>query len=168
MLRPNNARAVLAAACFLGGLPDLCSYAYDTCRSSIAVDTIDEWLQFVETIPPPPEEGRPVDVPSSVFGPYAAKLRADVFHFLVVTLPQTLQAFPAATSDGADGRAAGLDNLLHVYARVPFDIFKHAVESPEFPIGEASVVLLGSNVLNAHASQDRIRRAFSSRKLPLR
>ncbi|KAF8579497.1 hypothetical protein K439DRAFT_1359537, partial [Ramaria rubella] len=136
MLRPNNARAILAAACFLGGLPDLCAHAYERCRTSISVETIDEWLRFVETIPAPPEEGGPTDVPTSVFGPYAAQLRADVFQFLVSTLPQTLQAFPSSESAQApNGRPSGLDNLLHVYARVPFDIFKHAVEAPELPIG---------------------------------
>jgi len=137
LLNPHNARAVLAAACFLGGLPDLCSYAYDVCRNSISVETIDDWLTFVETIPTPPEEGGPVDVPASVFGPYASQLRADVLHFLVTTLPQALHAFQ--TVEGAahtlNGRAPGLDSLLHVYARVPFDMFKQAVESSELPIG---------------------------------
>ena len=137
MLRPSNARAVLAAACFLGGLHDLCGHAYDRCRDSISVETIDEWLRFVETIPPPPEEGGPTDVPTSVFGPYAAHLRADVFQFLVITLPQTLQAFPAPEgSSSSNGRPTGLDSLLHIYARVPFDIFKHAIEAPELPIGK--------------------------------
>lgn len=144
MLRPSNARAVLAAACFLGGLHDLCGYAYESCRASISVETIDEWLRFVETIPAPPEEGGPTDVPTSVFGPYAAQLRADVFQFLVVTLPQTVQAFPA--SDGgtptSNGRPSGWDNLLHVYARIPFDMFKHAVEAPELPVGKRESVVL--------------------------
>jgi hypothetical protein len=136
LLRPSNARAVLAAACFLGGLHDLCVQAYERCRDSISVETIDEWLRFVETIPPPPEEGGPTDVPTSVFGPYAARLRADVFQFLVITLPQNLQAFPASEgTNTSNDHPSGLDSLLHIYAQVPFDIFKHAVEAPELPIG---------------------------------
>lgn len=140
MLRPSNARAVLAAACFLGGLHDLCGHAYDRCRGSISVETIDDWLRFVETIPPPPEEGGPTDVPTSVFGPYAAQLRADVFQFLVTALPQTLHAFPTSegsNSNNSNGHPSGLDSLLHIYAQVPFDIFKHAIEAPELPIGKA-------------------------------
>ncbi|KAF8528221.1 hypothetical protein BU17DRAFT_73822 [Hysterangium stoloniferum] len=136
MLRPNNARAVLAAACFLGGLPDLCAYAYETCRASISVDTVDEWVRFVETIPAPPEEGGPTDVPTSVFGPYAGQLRADVFQFLVATLPHDLQAFPGSEgAQAANGGASGLESLLHIYARVPFDMFKQAIEAQELPIG---------------------------------
>ncbi|KIJ43957.1 hypothetical protein M422DRAFT_228554 [Sphaerobolus stellatus SS14] len=138
LVNPHNARAVLASACYLGGLPDLCSYAYDVCRNSISVETVDDWLRFVERIPPPPEEGGPIDVPTSVFGPYAGQLRADVLHFLVTTLPHNLQSFE--TVEGAphtlNGRTQGFDNLLHIYARVPFDMFKQAVESPELPIGE--------------------------------
>lgn len=144
MLRSSNARAVLAAACFLGGLPDLCDYAYETCRMSIAVDTVDQWLHFVEAIPAPPEEGGPTDVLPSVFGPYAAKLRADLFQFLITTLPQTLQAFPPSDSAHAsNGRTSGLDHLLHIYARVPFDMFKHAVEAPELLIGKNVMATCG-------------------------
>lgn len=128
MLTPSNARAVLAAACFLGGLPDLCAYAYETCRDSISIETIQEWLRFIETVPPPPEEtgnnnnnnnnnsssnsnsnsnsnnttgpttdiNRHQPIPTSLFGPYAAQLRADILHFLISTLPHALQAFTAA------------------------------------------------------------------------
>lgn len=138
MLNPHNARAVLAAACFLGGLQDLCTYAYETCRNAISLETIDDWLRFVETLPQPPEEGGPADVPASIFGPYAAQLRGDILQFLVTTLPRNLQAFQ--TIDGAthtlNGRSAGFDALLHVYTRVPFDMFKQAVESPELPVGK--------------------------------
>jgi len=56
-----------------------------------------------------------------------------------VALPATLQAFPThlqRTADGATTTAdAGLEALLRIYAVLPFDVFKHAVESPAFPIG---------------------------------
>lgn len=137
LITSSNARAVLAAACFLGGLPDLCAYAYETCRNSISTETIDDWLRFVESIPSPPEEGGLSDIPTSVFGPYAAQLRADILHFLITTLPHTLQAFlPSESPHVLNGKSTGLETLLQIYTRVPFEMFKQAVESPELPIGK--------------------------------
>ena len=49
MLTSANARATLASACLLGGMDDLCGKAYNICRESIRVDTIEEWLVWTDT-----------------------------------------------------------------------------------------------------------------------
>ncbi|KIP07968.1 hypothetical protein PHLGIDRAFT_127315 [Phlebiopsis gigantea 11061_1 CR5-6] len=155
-LRPENARAVLAAACLLGGMDDLCAYAYELCRQSISIENIGGWLEFVEAIPPPPPssssssdgsstpiEPHQMQSPTAVFGPYAQRLRDDVFHFLAARLPSILNVGVLSTpatpqpdaSAGAAPSDAGRDTLLQIYARVPFDLFKAAVESPTFQIG---------------------------------
>lgn len=148
-LRPENARAVLAAACLLGGMDDLCGYAYELCRQSISIENIGEWLEFVEAVPSPASDGSNTPVephqmqqPSrtAVFGPYAQRLREDVFHYLVVRLPSILNVggLSAPVTPQTDAGApsdAGRDTLLQIYARVPFDLFKAAVESPTFQIG---------------------------------
>lgn len=136
MIQPGNARAVLAAGCLLGGMEDLCAYAYDVCRRSLSVETIDQWLQFVDTTPSSGDGTVTPDLPrTSVFGLYAQRLRDDVFHFLV-TLPEVLENGPAQ-QDAPSGTATpdARDMLLQVYSRVPFELFKSAVESPTLRIG---------------------------------
>ncbi|KAF8188399.1 hypothetical protein BJ912DRAFT_968767 [Pholiota molesta] len=134
LIRPENARAVLAAGCLLGGMDELCQYSYNVCRQSMSVDTIGGWVEFIDSIPSQGDGTATPDLPStSVFGQYAQKLRDDVFHFLVVTLPEVLdvQRPNQEPSSGPSGR----DVLLQIYSRVPFDMFKSAVESPTFMIG---------------------------------
>ncbi|KAH8117517.1 hypothetical protein DFH11DRAFT_1724507 [Phellopilus nigrolimitatus] len=127
-LSPNNARAVLAAGCLLGGMSDLCNYAYQACRESITVETINEWVDFVDGLPfndgtaTPSEEQR-----QTVFDAYAPQLRSDVFDFMCCTLPNMLDVH-SATSNGRE-------TLLGIFSRVPFDLFKNAIESPMFQIG---------------------------------
>jgi hypothetical protein len=135
LIRPENARAVLAAGCLLGGMDELCQYSYNVCRQSMSVDTIGGWVEFIDSIPSQGDGTATPDLPStSVFGQYAQKLRDDVFHFLVVTLPEVLdvQRPNQEPSSGPSGR----DVLLQIYSRVPFDMFKSAVESPTFMIGQ--------------------------------
>jgi len=135
---PQNARTVLAAGCLLGGMDDLCEYAYEMCVSSITVDTINEWLEFIDTIPGATDgTSTPVEMPArSVFGPYAQRLRDEVFHFLVVTLPIMLEVNQTSAADPTSAQGAkGRDVLLHVFSRVPFEMFKAAVESATFQIG---------------------------------
>jgi hypothetical protein len=137
MIQPENARAVLAAGCLLGGMQELCAFAYDVCRRSLSVETIDRWLQFVETAPSSTDGTATPELPqTSVFGVYAQKLRDDVFHFLV-TLPETLEnAPPQQPTPSENGTPSPRDLLLQAYSRVPFDLFKTAVESPTFRIGK--------------------------------
>ncbi|KAL6307925.1 hypothetical protein BKA93DRAFT_815618 [Sparassis latifolia] len=146
MINPGNARAVLAAGCLLGGMDELCNYAYEVCRQSISMENISEWLEFVDSIPPSSDgTSTPVDphqLPPSrtaIFGSYAARLKGDVFHYLVATLPNMLnvggQATPVSPHPDGQHSDAGRDTLLQVYSRVPFDLFKAAVESPKFQIG---------------------------------
>jgi len=133
LIRPDNARAVLAAGCLLGGMDDLCQYAYKVCTRSITVDTIGGWLEFIDTIPPPSDGSIASDLPpTSVFGQYAQRLRDDVFHFLVVTLPNVLQVQHSPSDSPASPGASGRELLLQIFSRVPFEMFKAAMESPSF------------------------------------
>jgi hypothetical protein len=132
LIRPENARAVLAAGCLLGGMEELCQYAYTVCRQSMSVQTVVPWLEFVDSVPSSADGSTSPNMPStSVYGQYAQKLRDDVFHFLVVTLPEVLEV----TRPQQDSSSSGRDALLQIYARVPFEMFRAAVESPTFSIG---------------------------------
>lgn len=140
LIHSENARAVLAAGCLLGGMDDLCSYSYDACRQSITVDTITGWLDFADAIPSPSDgTSTPRLSPTSLFGQYAQRLKDDVFRFLVVTLPGILEVSspPPASSElsASPVRGSGRDTLLQIFSRVPFDMFKAAVESAAFHIG---------------------------------
>ena len=138
LIRSDNSRAVLAAGCLLGGMEELCRYAYGVCRQSISVETIGGWLEFVDAIPLQTDgTATPItpELPStSVFGQYAQTLRDDVFHFLVVTLPELLEV-QRPHQDPPSG-PNGRDMLLQIYSRVPYEMFKSAVESPTFVIGQ--------------------------------
>jgi hypothetical protein len=117
-------------------MDDLCQYTYEVCRRSLSVENIGSWLQFVESGPQPSANGAasPNAVPT-VFGHYAQRLREDVFHFLVVTLPEVLEVRQQNPQPDAASGTTGRDVLLQVYAQVPFETFKTAVESPTFNIG---------------------------------
>lgn len=140
LIRPDNARAVLAAGCLLGGMDDLCQFAYETCRQSINVNTIGSWLEFVDTLPPSSPDGSstPDIPPVTVFGHFAQRIRDDVFHFLVVTLPEVLEVHTtpdSVPSTPSGSGPSGREVLLQIFSRVPFEMFKAAVESPTFNIG---------------------------------
>lgn len=142
LINPENARGVLAAGCLLGGMDDLCGYSYNTCKRSLNVDTVVEWLKFVD-FPPTSSDGlSPTDMHStSVFGIYAQRLRDDIFNYLVVTLPNFLEVQSASTSEsGSPHGMGGRDTLLRIFSLVPFDMFKTAVESPTFQIGRSLAV----------------------------
>ncbi|KAK7014988.1 BTB domain-containing protein [Favolaschia claudopus] len=133
LIDEKNCRAVLASAHLLGGMDELCSYSYDACRRSISIDSIGEWLQFLDNIPSPSDGSTTPDLAqTSIFGPYGQRLRDDVFNFLVVQLPRTLDIHSdSPLQSGVHGR----DMLLQIFSRVPFDLFKTAVESQAFEIG---------------------------------
>lgn len=155
LIRPENARGVLAAGCLLGGMHELCEHAYEACRQSITQTSVHEWLEFVESVSytsPQNGSGSPqVNVQSitsttSVFGPYAQRLRDDVLEYLVVTLPAALNILQRGPANGtvspspephspSSQHGSGRDTLLDIFSRVPFDLFKAAVESPAFQIG---------------------------------
>ena len=102
----------------------------------MSVETIGGWLEFVDTIPPQTDGTVTPELPStSIFGQYAQTLRDDVFHFLVVTLPEVLEV-QRPHQDPSSG-PSGRDVLLRIYSRVPFEMFKSAVESPTFLIGQS-------------------------------
>jgi hypothetical protein len=120
-------------------MDDLCAYAYQACKDSITVETINEWIDFVNSLPPPSDGiNSPSDLPrTSIFGPYEAQLRSDVFHFLVVTLPTILDIHQVQpSSQDAAESYRGRETLLQIFSRVPFDLFKNAIESPTFQIGK--------------------------------
>ncbi|KAG8748002.1 hypothetical protein FRC10_009754 [Ceratobasidium sp. 414] len=123
LVNPGNARSVVAAACLLGGMPELADIAFDCCRASISPSTIVDWVNFVESMPPgPPPDATPAypQGQTSVFGPYLEQFRDLVYGYLIVTLPNVLQAFAA----GEQG--SGWDELLSVYSQLPFDMLKQA------------------------------------------
>lgn len=134
LVRSENARAVLAAGCLLGGTEELCSFAYDVCRQSLSVETIGGWLEFIDSTTVSTDGSVTPDISSTVFGHYAQRLRDDVFHFLVVTLPEVLEVAQRAGQE-SNVNPAGRDVLLQVYSQVPFEMFKTAVESQTFEIG---------------------------------
>ena len=107
-----NARGVLAAACLLGGMDDLCNQAYHVARQSIGVDTISEWVDYVETLPRSNGSGTTSPASSqqqpSILGPFATALRDEVYNFLIVQLPSELDL----QSD--EGRTV----LLNVFAQL--------------------------------------------------
>ena len=127
-----NARATLAAACLLGGMDDLCAHALAVCRESINVETISDWLIWIDALhgpavsstpsssavstpisaTPPPAQEIPM---STVYGPYAQILRSDVFDFLTSTLPAQLQA--AADEGGEEPTEV----LLGIFATASFE-----------------------------------------------
>lgn len=121
-------------------MDDLCQYAYETCRQSITVETIGSWLEFLDTIPSPaissPNGASTPDLPppNTIFGPYAQRIKDDVFHFLVVTLPEVLNVQgPVSNTDESTKEGRGI--LLQIFSKVPFELFKAAIESPTFQIG---------------------------------
>lgn len=123
-------------------MDDLCRYAYESCRRSISVDSIGGWLEFIDSIPSSADGASTPELPTtSVFGLYAQRLRDDVFHFLVVTLPEILevQQSPQENAQGPSGREV----LLQIFSRVPFEMFKTAIETPTFQIGSSLVFTWG-------------------------
>ncbi|KAF5391274.1 hypothetical protein D9757_001962 [Collybiopsis confluens] len=136
LVRPENARAVLAAGCMLGGMEELCQVAYETCKRSISIDSIGAWLEFVDAIPSPSTGADTPEVSSvRIFGSYAQSMRDDVFHFLVVTLPGVLEIQTTPSDSAPITSDSGREVLLQVFSRVPFEMFKAAIESPSFQIG---------------------------------
>ncbi|KAG6845188.1 hypothetical protein H0H87_012745 [Tephrocybe sp. NHM501043] len=136
LIRPHNARAVLAAGCLLGGMEDLCRHSYEACRQSITVDTIGNWVEFIDSIPSSSDGTATPDLPkTSIFGLYAQRLKDDVFHFLVDTLPELLDVHQPPSERSPVSGPHGRDVLLQIYSRVPFEMFKTAVESPSFRVG---------------------------------
>lgn len=138
-------------------MEDLCQRAYEACREHITPETLDDWFQFLEAPPlsSPSNPSTPIGMspvaaspsipalelggPTAVLGPYAQRLRDDILAFVVSTLPQTLQAFtprsPHPAKPPAAGTESGYDTLLRIYSTLPYHVFKHAVESPSFPVG---------------------------------
>lgn len=169
LIRSDNSRAVLAAGCLLGGMDELCRYAYGVCRQSMSVETIGGWLEFVDTIPPQTDGTVTPELPStSIFGQYAQTLRDDVFHFLVVTLPEVLEV-QRPHQDPSSG-PSGRDVLLRIYSRVPFEMFKSAVESPTFLIGQF-LIFINFNFfyhVSFHTGSDQARFKFAKDAIELR
>jgi hypothetical protein len=168
LIRSDNSRAVLAAGCLLGGMDELCRHAYGVCRQSMSVETIGGWLEFVDTIPPQRDGTVTPELPStSIFGQYAQTLRDDVFHFLVVTLPEVLEV-QRPHQDSSSG-PSGRDVLLRIYSRVPFEMFKSAVESPTFLIGQLYFLTssISKNLIQCNLLQDLIRHDLNLRKMQL-
>jgi hypothetical protein len=113
-------------------MDELCAHALAVCRESINVETISDWLSWIDglhgpAVPstpsssavstpisatPPPAQEIPM---STIYGPYAQILRNDVFDFLTSTLPAQLQA--AADEGGEEPTEA----LLGIFATASFE-----------------------------------------------
>jgi len=131
LIRPDDARVVLAAGCLLGGMQDLCQYSYEACRQSISVETIGAWVEFIDSIPSSGDGSATPDIPKpSVFGLYAQRLKDDVFHSLVDTLPEILKVQQSSHESSSASGPNGRDIPLQIYSRVPFEMFKTVLESP--------------------------------------
>lgn len=63
MVSTANARATLASGCLLGGMDDLCAKAYNICKDSIRVDTIEDWLAWTDAHFSPPSSSIPPSTP---------------------------------------------------------------------------------------------------------
>jgi hypothetical protein len=160
LVNPGNARSVVAAACLLGGMPELADIAFECCRASISASTIVDWVNFVESMPPPyPSDATPTypQGQTSVFGPYLAQFRDLVYGYLIVTLPNVLHAF-APVEEGS-----GWDELLGIYSQLPFDTLKQAIESPAFPAGEcySSAIIVFNPLIGHVAGSDQVRFRFA-------
>lgn len=134
-------------------MDDLCIYSYETCKRSMSIDNIADWLKFVDS-GPSSDSLSPTEMSStSIFGLYAQRLRNDIFTYLVVTLPHVLaiQSTSPVESDSSQSR----DTLLQVFSLIPFDMFKTAVESPTFQIGMPLICITFPLEINLRLSHYR-------------
>ncbi|KZO97887.1 hypothetical protein CALVIDRAFT_535985 [Calocera viscosa TUFC12733] len=152
LVHPQNALSVLASACYLGGMDDLAAHAYEVCKSSISLETLPTWIEFVESIVGDEVEpkassasDRDKDGSSgrrSILGVYAERLRDDVMQYFIGALPRELGAFdpqPAApppstqTPSASPDRPSGHDVYLRLFTLLPYSLFKSCIESPLLP-----------------------------------
>jgi hypothetical protein len=172
-------------------MPELCEYAYEACAHALSPGTVLDWVAFVQgacapapapadgagvrsgastpvsptSVPPTPTLGPPR---ASVFGAYAPRLRADVLRFLIGPLPALLGAPPAPPAGAGAAPGPARDALLDVFARLPFELFKEAIEAPEFAIGASLSMPPASRAAGAETCvQARTRRGSSSQKTRL-
>lgn len=149
LVSPSNARAVLATACLFSAMPDLEGRAYTVLSESISSSNVADLLNWLSARIPAATgggngangfassngasgssaSGWDTHAPTPAYGNWPARLHADALDFLLHTLPAQL------TASAAEGVSLAADpRLLAAYAPLPFDLFKHVVESPELPI----------------------------------
>jgi len=151
LVHPQNALSVLASACYLGGMDDLAAHAYAVCKSSVSLDTLPAWIEFVESL-----VGDDVDLKTmtsdrekdgsnvrrSILGIYAERLRDDVMNFFIAALPKELGAFDpqpsvpppsAQTPSASPDRPSGYEAYLRLFTLLPYSLFKSCIESPLLP-----------------------------------
>ncbi|KAK4684725.1 hypothetical protein P7C73_g5441, partial [Tremellales sp. Uapishka_1] len=116
LVNPANSRSVLATSyLFFSGSYDsaLSQYAYTICRDSLSENNVVDYIRWLSA----------TDLPEGFeradYGEFSGKLQSDTREYLVQTLPSS-QIPPA--------------QLIQLYARLPFDLFKSSTESPDFPI----------------------------------
>lgn len=108
LVSPINARSVLATACLLGGMDELCAYAYELCKTSISVETIDDWLDFLQTLSPPPSaSGSGAVSPATVTAPNLPPLPPNLHELhhtpFDVAPPPTNGVLPPSSSSSVFG-----------------------------------------------------------------
>ncbi|OCB84347.1 hypothetical protein A7U60_g9027 [Sanghuangporus baumii] len=164
-LTPLNVRAVLSAGCLLGGMEELCSCAYQACRESISVDTVNEWVDFVDTgcLLGGMEElcsyayqacresisvdtvNEWVDFVDSLSPSDGSATPSEVQHRPNILGPYAdllrsdvfnyLVVTLPSVLDVHSTTGNGRDTLLGIFSRLGFDLFKSAIESSMFQIG---------------------------------
>lgn len=126
LVNAANARAILATAYLFGNMPELVHHAYEVCSETLSASNIGEFVQWLH-----PQRidnyGGESWKESSPYGEYSDRLRADVLTFLLHSLPAQLAVEP-------QGPLPSDPRLLAAYVPLPFELFKHCVESPELPI----------------------------------
>jgi hypothetical protein len=89
---PSNARAVLAAGYFLGGMPALCHAAYAACRAALTLDS----RVTLAGVPAPASAALlgAGSLRADAFELYAARLCASLDAHVVCALPAPLELVP--------------------------------------------------------------------------
>ncbi|KAL7410658.1 hypothetical protein BDY24DRAFT_417752 [Mrakia frigida] len=119
-------RSVLASAVLLGSMDDLASLALEKCLLSISAPTILDWVEALT----------PAHLMS--YGPYGQPIKAAVEHYLASTLPR----------EGGAETSEPSKELVEVYSRLPFELFKSSIESASFPGSDRSIFAFTKNIIS--------------------
>jgi len=122
----SNAPAVLSASVLLQ-IPKLAKSALRMCKDSIESTVrpqeVNHWIAYLASV----EQSSPSGAA------YWNELRSALMTRLVSSLPHSLHAF--STSTPPPQQTEALSILQHIYAVLPFELFKAVLESPRLGVG---------------------------------